>query len=193
MPLRRWLVPLLLGAAGLAPTPVTPADSSPSAEVSRALREALAHVERVDQRVEILGRLAYDPQVDPALRKHAGELFRREAVSSAVALERLFPMAPPEWQAWILDLYRENWSALGRGVSTWRREMVRLGLESGDAAVRLAAARLGATRPIPRITHPMIDAAVEHPELQQAAILCLGVNRDPKGLRWALDVAARHG
>ena len=187
-PLPTWwglfIVLIVAGSSVLATSRFSP-------EVDRALQEALQDVTRTDRRIEVLGRLSYDPKASPELRAAALELFRAEAVSSPLALERLFPSAPPEMQTWILDLYRERWSSLGRGVSTWRREMVRLGLESPEAGVRQAAARLAALRPIPRIIHPMIDAAIEHPELEQAAILCLGANSDPRGLRWALEVAAR--
>ncbi len=70
--------------------------------------------------------------------------------------------------------------------------MVRLGLQHETPAVRLAAARLAATRPLPRILHAMIDAAVVHPELELAAVKAVGVNREYRGIRWVLDAAAAH-
>lgn len=164
-----------------------------SAEVRKRFLERFEGVKTSTERVLLLGQIGYLEQEDPELSAYARQRFDEEASTSSSALKQLFEKGNPRLQEKILHLYEERWSILGRGVDGWREEMVRLGLASDFQKVRRAAASLAASRPLPRVTHAVIDAAEIRPELTLAAILTVASDQDFRGLRWALDQAAVRG
>lgn len=188
---------LLLGivaASAMASAEARAADPPHTPEELYAARQALlgrlAGSESDKDRVYRIARLALIDRPTGAFGHVVQEFFRSEGLASQSVLVRLFFEGDATARRTILGLYDEHWSQLGQGTDSWRREIVRVGLESEDRELRRTAARLAAGKPIQKIGHIVIDATLRDAELTQAAILTLGANRDARPLRWALGFLA---
>ncbi len=194
--LERWcilslLVAALTGASSGAHAQEMSYTSQELVEADQAIDARLSSVTDSQARVAILGHLALVERPGGALEHEALVYLEREGQGVPGVLLKLFQRVGPYGQATILKMYREHWSTLGMHTNSWRDETVRRGLASPSAEVRAAAAELAATRPLPRILHHAIDAAVAHPELTEAAMFTVATNQDFRGVRWVIELSAK--
>jgi hypothetical protein len=194
-------VTLLLSAAGLQATPGVAeghAADAPRVEQERyteaeieaaraTLAERLRGANDRRARVITIAKIALLERPEGALGVVSEAAFDFEGPSSPHALWRIFEIGDDYARTRVLDLYHEQWNILGKGTDSHRLDMVRRGLASEDRELRYAAARLAATRPIPRVGHTMIDASLGDASLTFAALRAIGANADWRPVRWAID------
>lgn len=149
-------------------------------EAGRVLDQRLFDCNDANRCAGIYARIALLERPGGAVEHLAYE--RLETMVGRARLELLAiandTTSPPEARARVIDYFRTHWSLLASGVDAAITEMVARALESESGALRAAAARLMAEKPIPRIGHFAIDATYLHPELTQAALLAVGAAGD---------------
>ncbi len=133
----------------------------------------IAILERPGGAFEGLASYLLDAEIVPARRALVTIAVRRDVDGAT--------------RARVLDLFHRHWTSLTMGVDPVLTEMVVLGLESDDPRARASAARLMAERPIPRIGHFAIDAAIAHPELTQAALLAIEIAKQTLVRSWVIE------
>lgn len=133
----------------------------------------IAILERPGGALEGLASYLLDAEIVPARRALVAIAVRRDIDGTT--------------RARVLDLFHRHWTSLTTGVDPVLAEMVVLGLESDEPRARASAARLMAERPIPRIGHYAVDAAIAHPELTQAALLAIELANQTLVRSWVID------
>jgi len=190
--LRTALVALAAFLPVLAAPEGTPTSRYPPEQMEAAraeLRERLRGCHGADECAGLYARIVLVDRPGGALEALAREQWIANVGRTRATLFALWPSVDVRSKVEILDAFRAHWSLLVQGVYPDLTSMVSEALESGDPALREAGARLAAMRPIPRIAWPMIDAASEHPELTQTAILAVGRERARYAARWVVRTA----
>lgn len=180
---------VLLGFAGgvfaVAPSASPSFTPEELAKAQEALDQEVAGAETPAERALRVARLALFKRPGGALQYLADKAFRSEIGTAQAFIPSLFIEGDAQAKRIILDLYYDSWKVLGVANDSWTTELVRQGLDNPDWAVRRAAARLMAERPIFKITHWAIDAAEAEPVLTQAALMAIAQAGEETGTRWA--------
>ncbi len=172
-------------AGSLAGEPATPHFSPEELEQARAvLGRRLAGCADANECASLYAQIALVERPGGAVEALAREQWLANIGRTRARLFAIYPQVALDAKAEILEAFREHWSLLFRGTYAGLTSIVVDALESDDDRLRIAAARLAATRPVPRISHAMIDAATLDPALLQAAALAVGQERARYAARW---------
>lgn len=132
-------------------------------------------------------QIALSERPGGALEKVAFESLIGSLGHSRKGLTRVFDEGDAEARRRVFELYYEQWSILGRGFDPNLSEKCVLALEDEDRGVRLAAARLIATFPVPGTAHAAIDAAIVDPGLTRHALHAISRTQATFVARWVTE------